>query len=98
MSKRPIWVSDAEAEVLLGYVGEALDDKNNISDFDRKVLGDVYAQLDSQEQTDERGYCYFCSTNLDDDQYDYRFDLPVCIPCGEKIDQVADGLNTSEEQ
>ena len=32
---------------------------------------------------DERGYCSDCFTNLNDDEYDYRYDYPLCMKCGE---------------
>lgn len=47
MSRRPIWVTDLDAEVLLGYVGELIDSFNDssMSNFDRTVLVSVYTQL-----------------------------------------------------
>ena len=47
MSKRPIWVTDTDAEVLLGYVGELIDSFNDtaMTNFDRTVLVGVYTQL-----------------------------------------------------
>lgn len=47
MSRRPIWVTDIDAEVLLGYVGELIDSFNDtaMTNFDRTVLVSVYTQL-----------------------------------------------------
>lgn len=47
MSKRPIWVTDTDAEVLLGYVGELIDSFNDtaMTNFDRTILVSVYTQL-----------------------------------------------------
>jgi hypothetical protein len=45
MSKRPVWVSDYEAEVLLGFVGEAL--AINLADHEREVFDEVYARLET---------------------------------------------------
>lgn len=47
MSRRPIWVTDLDAEVLLGYVGELIDSFNDtaMTNFDRTVLVSVYTQL-----------------------------------------------------
>jgi hypothetical protein len=29
-------------------------------------------------------YCGICLVNYDDDNFDYRFDDPVCLACGSK--------------
>ncbi len=50
MAKKPIWVNDYQAEVLLGYVGELLDDKSKVPDDDREVLSVVYRQLIEEEE------------------------------------------------
>lgn len=54
MSKRPIWVTDTDAEVLLGYVGELIDSFNDtaMTTFDRTVLVSVYNQLASMLDLD----------------------------------------------
>ncbi len=31
-------------------------------------------------------YCDLCLRNLPDEKFDYRFDKPVCLECGEKIE------------
>jgi hypothetical protein len=45
MPKKPIWLDDHQAEVMLGYVAELLDDKSDTPDNDREVLSAVYDQL-----------------------------------------------------
>jgi hypothetical protein len=50
MPKKPIWLDDYQAEVLLGYVGELLDDKSKVPDNDREVLSAVYEQLIEEEK------------------------------------------------
>lgn len=49
--------------------------------------------MSSPEPEDERGYCGLCYRNLNDDEYDYRFDEPVCLTCGKNIPDVEDGEN-----
>lgn len=29
-------------------------------------------------------YCQTCLENLPDEKFDYRFDTPICLGCGEK--------------
>lgn len=43
--KNPIWVDDYEAEVLLGFVGEALDE--DLPEYAIAVLEKVYNQLEA---------------------------------------------------
>lgn len=33
---------------------------------------------------DDRTYCEDCEQNFDDEGFDYRFDIPICLPCGAK--------------
>lgn len=35
---------------------------------------------------DELTYCEVCLENLDDEQFDYRFDTPICLKCGLHIE------------
>jgi hypothetical protein len=49
MSKSPIWLDDYEMEVLRGYLGELLDNKQ-VPEFDLRVIETAYNQtLDSKE-------------------------------------------------
>jgi hydrogenase maturation factor HypF (carbamoyltransferase family) len=29
----------------------------------------------------EKTYCESCLENLDDDEFDYRYDFPICLDC-----------------
>ena len=31
--------------------------------------------------TQEKTYCENCLENLDDDEFDYRYDFPICLDC-----------------
>ena len=52
------------------------------------------------EDEDERGYCSDCFTNLDDDEYDYRYEYPLCLKCGANHeDELSEGvLNGDPEE
>ena len=68
MSRRPIWLDDADVEVLLGYVGELLDDDNLPPNYVRLVFGKVYGQLESllaQGHCDNCDYAYDTSSTED---------------------------------
>lgn len=41
---------------------------------------------------EEQLYCIQCDTNYDDDEFDYRFDEPICFDCVNELE-----LEPSEE-
>jgi hypothetical protein len=43
--KVPVWLSEMELEVVIGFVAELLDDHSGIDDFTREVFDGVMAQL-----------------------------------------------------
>jgi hypothetical protein len=79
MSKRPVWLADLEAEVLLGYVGELIDSFNDssMSNFDRTVLVSVYSQLHNILDYETKGRCDKCNY-----AYDITSTVDRCGGCG----------------
>ena len=46
MPRRPIWVTDLEAETLRGFVAEILQKPEDLNAFEIKLLADLYARAD----------------------------------------------------
>ena len=49
MARRPVWLTDEQIEVALGYVAELLDDQSEITNATREVFDDIYEQLSKFE-------------------------------------------------
>jgi hypothetical protein len=95
MPKKPIWLDDHEAEVMLGYVAELLDDKSDTPDNDREVLSAVYDQLTEKPEVPK---CDFC---LEVDIFQpmvQRANHVICQTCADDAQAEVDAENRAHDQ
>jgi hypothetical protein len=95
MPKKPIWLDDHEAEVMLGYVAELLDDKSDTPDNDRKVLSAVYDQLTEKPEVPK------CDLCLEVDIFQpmvQRANHLICQTCADDAQAEVDAKNRAHDQ